>query len=154
MHKRATWMLRTFGLTKVPMILYTMPTVETLTEEKCLVCIPLNWRTRNHYGTMFFGALAVGADCACGLLAMHHVSLSKRRVGLLFKSFRVEFLHRPAGDVLFGCEQGAQIAAAVQQTIGTGERVNTALDIEAYLRSDPTEPVARFAMTLSLKVGL
>ena len=41
-----------------------------LSDDKCVVKVPLKRRSRNHLRSMYFGALAAGADCAGGLIAM------------------------------------------------------------------------------------
>jgi acyl-coenzyme A thioesterase PaaI-like protein len=148
---RATWGLRAFGLTKVPLLLYCGPIVRTLDETQCVVEIPLTWRTKNHYRSMYFGALAVGADCAAGLIAMHHIDLRGEPVQLLFKDLHADFLKRPEGDVHFICKEGAAVKALVDEAIRTGERVNHKLRIEAVVPSTNAMPVAVFDVTLSLK---
>ena len=62
--------LRYFGLTKIPLLFYARPSVIVKTDHRVVIKIPLNRRTRNHQGSMYFAALAMGADCAVGLLAV------------------------------------------------------------------------------------
>jgi hypothetical protein len=150
---RGTWALRAFGLLKVPLILYANPTVQELSDNVCAVKIPLTWRTKNHYKSMYIGALVIGADCTGGLLAMHHTRASDKDVRLLFKDMKAQFLKRPEGDVLFTCSNGPELKAAVQETAATGERINIPVDIVATVpKSDsPNDPVATFTLTISLK---
>lgn len=150
---RSTLEIRSFGLTKVPLILYCMPTVLRLDDEACAVRIPLNWRTRNHYKSMYFGVLAVGADVAGGFLAMHHTHKSDKPVGLLFKDFKADFLKRPEADVVFSSTDGPAMAELVKQAVETGKRVNGITNVTATTPSlTGDEPVAKFALTVSLKV--
>ena len=148
---RETMLLRAFGLAKVPMILYCSPVVEQLDEKGCAVRIPLNWRTKNHFRSMYFGVLAVGADCVAGLTAMHHIRESRAKVSLIFKDFKAEFLKRPEGDVVFRCDEGQAVSDLVKQAIASGERVNRALTVLATVPRLSSEVVARFEITLSLK---
>lgn len=150
---RATWSLRAFGLTKVPLLLYCLPRVQTLTEHQCVVEIPLTWRTRNHYKSMYFGALAVGADCAAGLMAMHHIDAEAVPVQLLFKDLQAKFLRRPEGDVHFITRDGLAIKALVAEAVRTGERVNGNVRVEAVVPSRSSDAVALFDLTLSLKAA-
>ncbi|HEY8887948.1 MAG TPA: DUF4442 domain-containing protein, partial [Gallionella sp.] len=60
----ATLGLRLFGFAKIPMMLYVRPSVMEISNERVVVRIPLTRRTRNHLGSMYFGALSVGADCS------------------------------------------------------------------------------------------
>ena len=81
---KANLYLKTFGFFKVPLIFYINPKIITLNDEEIKVAIELNRRTRNHYGSMYFGALAVGADISVGLFAMSLVKKSGADMLLLF----------------------------------------------------------------------
>lgn len=151
--QRATWSLRSFGLTKVPLLLYCMPRVRRLDDRVADVELPLNWRTRNHYRSMYFGALAVGADCAAGYLAQHVIERTGGGVQLLFADFHAVFHRRPEADVLFRCEAGDQVADMVAEARRTGERVTRPVTVTAYVPSRSKEAVATFTLGLSLKQG-
>lgn len=146
-------MLRAFGLAKVPLILFVRPTVEDLTEQRSEVRIPLNFWTRNHLKSMYFGTLAIGADCAGGLLAMNLIWKTKKKISIVFKGFQAEFFKRPEADVHFICEDGETVRKMVEQTIKTGKRVNEPLMILATTpKISGNEPVATFKLILSMKV--
>lgn len=149
---KANLYLRTFGLTKVPMILFCWPSVVQLDEKRCEIKIPLTWRTKNHLGSMYFGALAVGADLAGGLIAVKLSSQAGTKVTFVFKDMKGEFLKRAEGDVHFACETGEEITAFVGRVLATEERQNIEVPITATVPSRMgTEPVARFVLTLSMK---
>jgi acyl-coenzyme A thioesterase PaaI-like protein len=148
---KTTWMIRAFGFTKVPLILWCRPTVVEHTDERLEVKIPLRRRTKNHLGSMYFGVLAVGADVTGGFLAMDSIMKSKRNIALLFKDFKVDFLKRPEGDVHFYCNDGLAIRKLVEKAIETGERHNFTMTIEATVPSISMDVVARFELTLTLK---
>lgn len=147
-------LLWSYGLFKIPMILYVGARVVERTESRCVVRIPLNYRTKNHYGAMYFGALCVGADLAGGTIAVRAIHDSKKRVGFVFKDFQAEFLKRPEGDVDFVCHQGQEILESIQKAIASGERENIPLAIEAFVPKSetPQEPVARFRLVISVKL--
>lgn len=149
---RDTLILIFFGLFKIRLLFFCTPRVVHLDEHHCAIRIPLNWRTRNHLGSMYFGVLACGADCAAGLMAMKLIMLSGERINLVFKDFHAEFLKRPMNDVVFTCDQGTQIKDLIQRVRSSEERENLAVQVVA---TEPTqfgsEPVARFTLTLSLK---
>lgn len=149
---RDTFYLRAFGFLKVPLIFFTSPSVETLTPEKCVVKIPLSRRTKNHLNSLYFGVLAVGADCAGGLIAMKLIQEEGDQVSLVFKDFQAQFLKRADGDTHFTCEDGDAIRALVKKALESGERENMPVRVVATV---PTkygqEPVAEFTLTLSLK---
>ncbi len=149
---RDTAFIRIFGLLKIPVIFYCRPSVITLDEKKCVIKIPLNRRTKNHLGSMYFGVLAVGADVAGGLLTMREIQQKGNLVNLVFQDFHADFLKRPDGDVYFTCEDGIACRALVEQALQTGERVSTKVVVTATVPSKTgAEPVAKFTLTISLK---
>jgi acyl-coenzyme A thioesterase PaaI-like protein len=148
---RETLFVRLFSL-RVPVLLFLGPRVERLDEERCEVSIPLRWRSRNHVGSMYFGALCAGADLAGGLAAARRIRDHHPRVGLIFADVQGQFLKRADGDVRFTCTDGRRIAEAVARADHSGERVTLPVGIVATV---PTrygdEPVATFTLGLSLK---
>jgi acyl-coenzyme A thioesterase PaaI-like protein len=148
---RETFSLRWFGLTRIPLLFYVGVSVTAISPERMVVRIPLRRRTRNHLGSMYFGALSVGADCAAGTLAMHLIKQQPEPISLVFKDFSAEFLKRAEGDVEFCCCQGQEIAELVAQAAASNERVERQVEVVATVPSLSDEPVARFRLTLSLK---
>lgn len=148
---RDTAMLRLFGLWKIPMLAYVRPVVLELSEERCVVRIPLRRRTKNHVDSMYIGVLAVGADCAGGLLAARRIRASGSTVELLFKDFKADYLRRPEGDVLFTCDEGMAVNKAVEKAAASGRRVNLPVQVTAAVVNRPSEAIAKFTLTLTLK---
>lgn len=149
-HWKATAMLQGFGLFRIPLLFSLQPRVKEISDEKVVVEMPLNRWSKNHLGSMYFGALAIGADCVVGLLAVHLLEAEGGQASLAFKDFQAEFLRRPEKNVLFVCEEGAQIKKFVKKVLASRERMN--LPVKAYaLAKGESEPVARFVLTLSLK---
>lgn len=146
-----TLALRWFGLTKIPLLFYVGISVTELSPERMVVRIPLRRRTKNHLGSMYFGVLCAGADCAAGAFAMHLIKQQPRHISLVFKDFSAEFLKRAEGDVNFSCDQGKEIAELVALAAASDERVERQLDVVATVPSLSDEVVARFKLTLSLK---
>jgi acyl-coenzyme A thioesterase PaaI-like protein len=155
---KETLKLRTLGILKIPVLFFLSPTVLELNDYRCVVKIPLSYRSKNHLGSMYFGALAVGADLAGGLMGwkicdeISTKTKSKKRINLIFKDFKAEFLKRPEGDVHFTCEDGQAIRKLVEEVALTGERAQIPLNIIATVPSKlGQEPVAKFVLTLSMK---
>lgn len=133
------------------MLLYVRPSVMELSTERVVVRIPLRRRTKNHLGSMYFGALSVGADCSVGVLAMHLVEQQPENIAMIFKNFSAEFHRRAEGDVDFCCHQGHEIANLVAQAAASGERVELAIHVIATVPEQSGDPVATFKLTLSMK---
>jgi hypothetical protein len=150
-HIKATAILQMYGLWKIPLLFAVRPKVKSISDKKIIVEIPLNKITKNHSGSMYFGSLAIGADCAVGLLAVHHIDKCKVKVNLIFKDFQANFLKRAETDVLYLCTEGKKIKSLVEQAIRTGERQNMAISAKAVSKRNPEEIFATFILTLSLK---
>jgi len=149
---RANLLMRAFGTAKIPMLGFVSPRITRIDDRTVVVRIPLNWRTRNHLHSMYFGVLAAGADTAGGFLAVRRIQASGARVQLVFKEFRAQFLRRATGDVEFRCDEGEAIAALVDAAIATGGRQEMVVPVVATVPSeDPDRPVAQFELTLSLR---
>ncbi len=150
---RDTALLQAFGMFKIPLLFFCSPKVLQLDNNKCVIKIPLNFRTKNHLGSMYFGVLACGADCAGGLSAMKQILLSGHPINLVFKDFKGSFHKRPHEDVYFTCEQGEEINQLIKKVIDSKERQNMTVKITATApKQFPSEPVAEFELTLSLKL--
>lgn len=148
---RETLRLRLWALSKIPMIAWVLPSVVSLSEEACELRVPLSRRTRNHLGSMYFGALCTGADAAAALLGLT-VSRGLRGISFVFKDVHGEFLKRPEADVHFFCSEGGEIRRLLEKANASGERESFPIHVIATVPSlFGEEPVARFTLTLSVK---
>jgi len=150
---RQTLQLRLLGLLKIPLLGSVRPTVVELGDERCVIRVRLRRWTRNHLDSMYFGALAIGADCAGGIMAVEQIRRRKAKVSLIFKSFHAEFLRRPESDVFFICEEGARIRDLVDRVLVSERRLGELIPVTAaVLAPDGSyDPVARFILELTLK---
>lgn len=153
MDLRKTLLLRAISLLKTPTVFFLGVVVEKVSETGVWIRIPLTYRSKNPVGSMFFGALTTGADVAGSLAAYLAVrELGSPRVSILFKDMHASFLKKATADVIFQCEDGAAIRAAVQQTVQTKQKAEVPVSVVAYLRGGTAaEPVATFKLTLSMK---
>jgi acyl-coenzyme A thioesterase PaaI-like protein len=147
-----TMRLRLWTLTKIPLLFFLRPRVLELSSERCVIRIPLRRRSRNHLGSMYFGALCAGADLAGALMAMRRIDASGSRVSLIFKDVSAQFHKRAEGDVQFACEDGAAIGDLVRRAVESGQREELPVSIVATVPEKlGDEPVASFVLTLSIK---
>lgn len=148
---RENLLVRLFSL-RIPVLLFLGPRLVAIDDDVCEVKIPLGWRSRNHVGSMYFGALLAGADVAGGFFAVRLATSRHPRVRVLFSDVRAEFLKRADGDVLFRCREGRRIAEAVRRADETGERVTLPVEVIATVPDrHGDEPVARFTLGLTMK---
>lgn len=150
---RLKYFLWSFGHFKVPLIGHLRSKLITLDEKTIVIKIPLSRRSKNHLNSMYFGALAVGADLAGGLHSFYYIDKLKLNASIVFKSFQAQFLRRPESDVYFVCDMGLEVASMIEASKTTGERINKPITIKAYTHY-PQQPVevANFILELSVKV--
>lgn len=144
-----TLQMRAFGILKVPLLFIASPRVVRIDDQTCEVMIPFRKVVKNHLGSMYFGALAIGADTCVGYLAFDKIKKSKKNVQLVFKDFKANFIRRSEGHTLFICDEGELIQKSIDQAALTGERINQTIRARAEALG---EKVADFELTLSLKI--
>jgi hypothetical protein len=144
------WMLRIMGWWYIPMIGYVRPRLLLIDDTKTLMSIRLRRKTRNHLKSMYFGALAVGADVTAGLHAFYFSDEFGVKPSFAFKSMKAQFLKRPEGTVFFSSGEGLKVKQVVQTALETGERQNELILVEASTANG--ELVATFEMEISVKI--
>ena len=121
-----------------------------MTDHDVLVRIKLRRRTKNHLKSMYFGALAVGADVTAGLHAFYFCDELNVRPSFAFKGMKAEFIKRAETDVEFSCTEGQLIREQVLKAIQTNERQNHWVKVTA--KNLNGEIVALFEMEISVKI--
>ncbi|HEX8170728.1 MAG TPA: DUF4442 domain-containing protein [Thermoanaerobaculia bacterium] len=150
---KPTTMVRLWSLQNVFLLWLVRPKVLELTNDRCVVRVPLNWITRRRdIRAMYLGTLCMGADVAAGLISFKLAMERKERVGFVFKDMRAEFLKRAEGDVYFTNDDGPLIQELLRRALETGERQEATVRVTATVPAKlGDEPVATFALTLSIK---
>ncbi|MDD2982864.1 MAG: DUF4442 domain-containing protein [Crocinitomicaceae bacterium] len=144
------WLLFLLANFKIPIMGFLRPKLMLLNEETVQVRIKLNRRSKNHLNSMYFGALAVGADVAGGIHAFYFAEKHHKKVSFAFKSMHANFLKRAETDVFFVCNEGAKIEQAILKSIESQTRINQ--DVQVVALNKLQEEVALFTMEISVKV--
>jgi len=148
--QKMKWNLWLLGVFKIPMIAFVRPRLLKMTDEEVLVKIKFRRKTKNHLKSMYFGALAVGADIAAGIHAFYFAETLGHKVSFAFKGMDAAFLKRAESDVFFNITQGLLIKEAIEESARINERINQ--DIEVQAEDEEGELVATFIMIVSVKV--
>ncbi len=150
---KPTTMVRLWSLQNVFLLWLVRPKIVELTDDRCVVRIPLNWITRRRdIRAMYLGTMCMGADVAAGLIAFKIVNERRERIVFLFKDIRGEFLKRAEGDVTFTNVDGPKIQELLRRALETGERQEAIVQVIATVPDKlGAEPVAKFELTLSVK---
>lgn len=151
-HFKDNILLSLYAWTKIPLIGFCAPRVVEASNQRTVLKIKLGFRTKNHLGAMYFGALAIGSELCIAMLAVKKIKESGERIDFLFKDYKADFLKRAEGDVLFICEQAQTVVDQIEEAKTSTERINRTMTAYAIVPSvSLTEKVATFELTLSVK---
>lgn len=149
---RYTVMLQGISFFKIPLIFFIRPKVIFLDDSKCVLRIAFKRRVKNHLNSIYFGALAIAAECTGGIAVMKEIMDSGENISLVFKDFNAKFLKRVEGDAYFTCYNVPEIKELVDQVVLSGERQELLFDVVATCPEKfGDEVVAIFSVTVSLK---
>lgn len=147
--RKMRWMLFLLGVVKIPLVGFVRPRLLSIDDEKVRVRIKLRRRTKNHLKSMYFGALAVGADVAGGIHAFYFAEKAGAKVSFAFKGMKADFIKRAESNIIFESVEGLLVKQAIEQSKTSGERVNQAIQVKAIDQNQ--EIVATFEMIVSVK---
>ncbi len=149
---RYTVMLQGLGLFKIPLIFAIRPKIVCMDDKQCVLKIGFRRRVKNHLNSIYFGALAIAAECTGGIAVMKEIMDSGERVSLVFSHFEAKFLKRVEGDAYFTCSNISELKAFVSRVVASGEREELPFEVVATCPDKfGDEPVALFSVTVSLK---
>lgn len=148
---KITAFLNLYALTKIPLLAFVSPRAVEFTKDKSVVTVPLGWRTKNHLGVMYFGALAVGAELSIAATAVMAIQESKKKIDFIFKDFKCNFVKRSDGDVHFVCDEAARVRELIDNSTKTSDRIEGTFKGYAIVPSKGMEPVMHFELTLSVR---
>lgn len=148
--------LRIYAWIKIPLIGFCSPKVMEIGDSRLVLKIPLGYKTRNHLKSMYFGALAIGAEMSIVIIAVlkikEHTDAGGDRIDFVFKDFKIDFLKRPDGDVHFISEDIKTVVNQIGEAKNSLERINKTMKGYAVVPAiDPHERVAEYELTLSVK---
>lgn len=112
--------MRLFLLWKLPAAWFMGIGVRFCDGEKAIVRLPYGWRSQNPFRSTYFAAQCAAAELSTGTLALSHLQ-EKPPVSMLVTHIEAAFLKKASGTLLFTCEEGRGLEAAIQQALNTGE---------------------------------
>ncbi len=145
------YLVKLLSFFKVPLLFATSPKVVELSDKVTTVYLPLKRKNKNHVGSMYFGALSMGAELSVALMAIKGTNESKHKVSFIFKDFKAQFLQRADKGVYFTCEEADLAMDLVRLAENSNERVEKELKGYGYTNTKTKEPIFTYTLTLSLK---
>ncbi|MCT8127251.1 DUF4442 domain-containing protein [Alishewanella sp. BS5-314] len=150
--RKANWFLKLFAWRYIPLIGFCSPKIIRMDDKTVEVTMPHKWRTKNHLGSIYFGALAIGADLAGAFLVFTKAKARGVNANFAFKDVEGKFLKRPESTVHFISHDGDVIDQMLDESIATGERVNRPVSVMVTCpEKNGDDVMASFTLTLSIK---
>lgn len=156
-HLKLNALLQTFSLVKIPLLGFVRPKVIELSPQRSIVRVKLGYVTKNHLRSMYFGALAMGAELSIGVKVFEKIQVEKAPVNFIFKDFDCRFHRRAETDIDFCCLDISKVDELVEKAVQSGERVEQRFEGFALEKGkDPStakmeDKVMSYGLTLSVK---
>jgi hypothetical protein len=115
----------------------------------CTVKIKYSWFSKNPFKSVYFAVEAMAAEMCSGMLAFGQVYQRNPKISMLVVKMEVNFIKKATGTILFTCEDGAAIQAAINESIASGE--GRTLVCVSKGKNSANETVAEFFITWSFK---
>lgn len=138
-----------YVLAKVPLAALAGLRIRQIDAERCSVSVPYGWMTTNPFRSTYFAALSMAAEMSTGALALVAARSCPRPISTLIVGMDGKFEKKATTATTFTCAAGPQIAAAIDETLTTGEPV--AVDVDSVGTAEDGAVVARFCFRWSFK---
>lgn len=140
---------------KIPLLAMVRPKIFRLDEKYCVVKAPLNFVTKNHVGSMYFGAMSMAAELSTAAYIVDQIQNHGLKSQFIFKDFSCEFLKRAEKDIYFVCPAIPAIQELVQKIQMSEERFEGsfegyAVDDKNHIE-DPSQKIMTYRLTISMK---
>lgn len=141
-----------FVWTKVPIAKIAGLRLRQLDDAGCQMQVTHGWLNQNPFKSMFWAVEGMAAEFSTGILADRHIRRSGSRYAMLVVAMSARFTKKAVGTLVFRCDQGEAIAAALRQARETGEP--QVLQLRSVGTDESGEQVAEFFFTWSFKARM
>jgi hypothetical protein len=140
---------RFFLFQKLPAAFFAGLRIAHFDANTCTVKIKYSWFSKNPFKSVYFAVEAMAAEMCSGMLAFGQVYKRNPKISMLVVKMEVNFIKKATGTILFTCEDGALIQAAINESIETGE--GKTIVSKSVGKNEKGEVVAEFNFTWSFK---
>jgi hypothetical protein len=140
---------RFFLFQKLPAAFFAGLRIQHFDANSCTVKIKYSWFSKNPFKSVYFAVEAMAAEMCSGMLAFGQVYQRNPKISMLVVKMEVNFIKKATGTILFTCEDGAAIQAAINESIASGE--GRTLVCVSKGKNSANETVAEFFITWSFK---
>lgn len=140
---------RLFLLAKLPMAFISGLKIKQINPQQSSITVKFKWLNQNPFKSIYFAVLSMAAELSTGLLAFGQVYKRQPGVSMLVTKIEGEFYKKAIGKILFTCDDGDKIVAAIEETLTTKQ--GTTVVCKSTGVNEAGEIVARFLFTWSFK---
>jgi hypothetical protein len=140
---------RFFLFQKLPAAFFAGLRIAHFDANTCTVKIKYSWFSKNPFKSIYFAVEAMAAEMCSGMLAFGQVYKRNPKISMLVVKMEVNFIKKATGTILFSCEDGALIQAAINESIETGD--GKTIVCKSVGKNEKGEVVAEFNFTWSFK---
>jgi hypothetical protein len=111
--------MRFFLFWKLPMAWFAGIGVQHCDFERAVVRLPFGWRSQNPFRSTYFAAQCAAGELSTGLLALARLQETPP-VSMLVTNIEAVFLKKASTTLLFTCEDGNALTAAIKNALQSG----------------------------------
>ena len=108
-------------LFKLPSAFLCGVRVQELSNSSCSVRIKESWINKNPFNSIYFAAQSMAAELSTGALVMREIQKSGHDISMLVTGCTMLFNKKAKGEIVFSCQQGTEISAAIRDAIHTNK---------------------------------
>ena len=138
-----------FTLTKLPMAFFSGLKVTTLEPNTAAVSVRFKWINQNPFQSIYFAVLSMAAELSTGVLAFAQIYKRQPSISMLVVKLEADFFKKAIGKIVFTCNNGNDVIAAIEETIATKQGVTVACTSIGI--DEQGNEVAKFNFTWSFK---
>lgn len=141
---------RLYLLYKLPAAFFAGIKIKECSQQKCVTSVPYKWLTQNPFRSTYFASLAMASEMSTGMLAQYNTYKSNPSISMLVIKMEANYFKKATGITYFTCEEGLQIANAVNEACSSGE--GKTVTVKSIGKNKEGEVIAEFLFTWSFKV--
>lgn len=136
-------------LYKLPLAFLAGVRMVSFRRDSATVSMTYKWINTNPFKSMYFAAMNMGAELACGLLFYAYIQEYNPKISMLLEEFKGNYNRKVTGKVLYICQQGEEIENAVK--IASESHEAQKATIKVYATDEIGTILATFHLKWSLK---
>lgn len=138
-----------FMLLQLPMAFISGLQLVSIDESSASVAVRFKWLNQNPFRSIYFAVLSMAAELSTGIMAFGNIYERNPSVSMLVTKMEAEFFKKAVGKIIFTCNNGNQIANAIEESIQTNAA--TEVKCESIGMNEKGEIVAKFYFVWSFK---